>query len=460
MAQKKNLKFYNKNDLEILPQFQSIPKQLRDEIRVVAKVLPFRTNNYVIEELIDWSNIPDDPIFQLNFVQKDMLDAEDFEKMAEVLNRGGSTDEIKHTAAQIRYKLNPHPAGQLTANVPTMNDEPVPGVQHKYYETALIFPSSGQTCHAYCTFCFRWAQFVGMTDLKFATDESKKFQEYIKTHKEITDVLLTGGDPMIMSAQKLQTYIEPLLGPGFEHIRNIRIGTKAIAYWPYRFVTDPDADDILRLFERIFKAGKHTAIMAHFNHWVELSTPIAQEAIRRIRNTGAGIRTQSPMIKHINDDYRIWVRMWKEQVKNGCVPYYTFIERDTGAAKYFSIPLAEVFEIFNKAYINVSGIHRTARGPVMSTTPGKIRIDGISEINGEKVFVLTILRGRNREWVRRPFFAKYDETSTWLDQLKPAFGEEKFFFEDELKEILAQRELKIEKSLYDLHHTSPRAVVF
>ncbi|MDZ7763191.1 MAG: hypothetical protein U5K00_02020 [Melioribacteraceae bacterium] len=83
----------------------------------------------------------------------------------------------------------------MTANVPTLedDDEPVQGVQHQYKETALTFPSAGQTCHAYCTFCFRWAQFVGMNDLKFATDESGRFPKILKvTHKEITDVLFTG----------------------------------------------------------------------------------------------------------------------------------------------------------------------------------------------------------------------------------------------------------------------------
>ena len=84
---------------------------------------------------------------------------------------------------------------------------PVRGIQHKYKETVLVFPTGGQTCHAYCTFCFRWAQFIGDNDLKFATDESKRFQEYIKQHKEITDVLFTGGDPMVMSYQKLKAYL-------------------------------------------------------------------------------------------------------------------------------------------------------------------------------------------------------------------------------------------------------------
>lgn len=339
MISPRKMKFYNLRNIDQVPQIKYLSNDERFALEVVANVLPFRTNNYVVEELIDWSNIPADPIYQLTFMQKEMLTENQFNRMADALREKAPPGKIKELADEIRLELNPHPSGQMTINVPSMEDEPVPGVQHKYKETCLIFPSTAQTCHAYCTFCFRWAQFVGMNDLKFATDESNKFQNYIREHKEISDILVTGGDPMIMSAANLKAYLEPLLNPEFEHVRSIRIGTKSVAYWPYKFVTDKDADIILKLFERIVKSGKHLAIMGHYNHWVELSTDIAREAIKRIRNTGAQIRTQSPLIKHINDDPDVWAKMWKDQVKLGCIPYYFFIERNTGAKAYFSIPL-------------------------------------------------------------------------------------------------------------------------
>jgi len=435
MIKSPKIKFYGLKDIDNIPQLNSLSPEKKFAMKVVSHVLPFRTNNYVTEELIDWSNIPDDPMFQLTFTQKDMLSDSQFNRMADVLRNNSSPEEIKKVATEIRLELNPHPAAQMTLNIPKMDEEPVSGLQHKYKETCLIFPSSGQTCHAYCTFCFRWAQFVGMRDLKFATDESKRFQEYIRKHKEITNILFTGGDPMIMAAKNLKAYIEPLLEPGFEHIRYIRIGTKSVAYWPYRFVTDKDADEIIQLFEKVSKSGKHLAVMGHYNHWVELSTDIAEEAIRRIRDTGAQIRTQSPLIKHINDDPQVWVKMWREQVRQGCIPYYFFVERNTGAKNYFSIPLERAFHIFRNAYIQVSGLARTVRGPSMSALPGKVMLEGIAEINGEKVFSLIFLQGRNPDWCKRPFFARYDPEATWLNELKPAFGEEKFFYQNELEEM-------------------------
>jgi L-lysine 2,3-aminomutase len=443
MIQPRKIKFYNLHSLESIPQVQRIAPEDRFAMQVVGHVLPFRTNNYVVEELIDWDRVPDDPMFQLTFPQRGMLHPDHFERMAQLLESGASREEREEAADEIRFDLNPHPAGQRTANVPWMDDEPVPGVQHKYRETCLVFPSSGQTCHAYCTFCFRWPQFVGIDDLKFATDESRRFQEYIRRHREVSDVLLTGGDPMVMSAKKLAGYVEPFLGAGFEHVRTIRIGTKSVAYWPYRYVSDHDAEDVLRLFEKVVKAGKHLAIMGHHSHWVELTTEVAREAICRIRSTGAQYRTQSPVLAHINDSADVWARMWQMQIELGCVPYYMFIERNTGARDYFAIPLHRALEIYREAYSRVSGLARTVRGPSMSAFPGKVRVDGVAEIQGEVCFVLSFVQGRDGDWVKRPFFAQFDPGATWLDDLRPAFGEEKFFFEDRLAEIVHRRRTRM-----------------
>lgn len=454
MVEPKKMKFYGLRDIDTIPQLQKLTEEERFATKVVSHVFPFRSNNYIVDELIDWDNAPFDPMYQLTFMQKDMLKESHFNKMADAIRKELPAGEIKEIANEIRLELNPHPAGQLTANVPVDDDdEVVQGVQHKYKETCLVFPSSGQTCHAYCTFCFRWAQFVGVNDLKFATDESNRFQKYLKENKQITDVLFTGGDPMVMSLKKLEAYLLPLLEPEFDHIQNIRIGSKSISYWPYKYVTDPDADGVLRLFEKITQSGKHLALMGHFNHFVELSTPVAHEAIRRIRNTGAQIRTQSPLIKNINDDPNIWAQMWKDQVKLGAIPYYFFVERDTGPVDYFAVPLARALNIFRDAYTQVSGLARSVRGPSMSATPGKVMIDGITEIYGEKVFVLNFIQARNSEWVKKPFFAKYDEKAIWLNDLKPAFGKDKFFYTDELNDMLADKEARTTMANHDEYET-------
>lgn len=213
-----------------------------------------------------------------------------------------------------------------------------------------------------------------------------------------------------------------------EHLRSIRIGTKSVAFWPHRFVSDADADELLRLFEEIVASGLHLAVMAHYSHPRELSTPVARAAVARIRSTGAEIRMQSPLLRHINDDPAVWAELWREGVALGCVPYYMFVERDTGAKDYFEVPLVRAWEVFRGAYSQVSGLARSVRGPSMSAFPGKVVIDGVADVRGEKVFVLRFLQAREPSWVGTPFFATFDPEATWLGDLRPAFGRERFYF--------------------------------
>ena len=422
-------------DLARIPELARFPKDTVLDMQAVAAVLPFRTNSYVVEELIRWERVPDDPIFQLTFPQSGMLEPEDFRRMQELVRAGASATEIDAAAREIQFGMNPHPAGQMELNVPEVQGRRLPGMQHKYRETVLFFPSQGQTCHAYCTYCFRWAQFVGIDELRFASREVEGLVRYLAKHREVSSVLFTGGDPLIMTTAKLRRYIEPLLAPELEHLTSIRIGTKATAYWPHRFVGDADADDLLRLFSEVVSAGRHLALMAHYSHPQELETPVAQEALRRITATGATLRCQAPCIRHVNDDPQTWADLWRLQVQLGAVPYYMFVERDTGPKRYFELPLARALEIFQRAYRQVSGLARTVRGPSMSATPGKVLVVGEAEVHGERVFVLQLIQGRDPEWVGRPFFARWDPRASWLTDLEPALGEREFFFEPALAAI-------------------------
>ena len=418
------------NNFRNLPQLSNLSEKEKNAVDVVGRVLPFKTNNYVVNELINWNDVPNDPIFTLTFPQEEMLQEAHFSKITALLEKNVSAKEIQEKANEIRLTLNPHPAGQLEHNVPEINEVSLEGMQHKYKETVLFFPSNGQTCHAYCTFCFRWPQFVGMDDLKFATKQTQGLTTYVEQHSEVTDILVTGGDPLVMKTSRLQSYIEPILESTQNNVSTIRIGTKALGYWPYRFTTDDDSENLLSLFRKITDSGRHLSIMAHFNHPAELSTSAVAEAIEKIQMTGAQIRTQSPLMRNINDAADIWSEMWRKQVQLGLIPYYMFVARDTGAKHFFEIPLVEAYEIFRTAYSKVSGLARTVRGPSMSADPGKVAVAGIPEIREQKVIALQFLQARNLEWVMKPFYAAYDKDATWLDELRPAFGEERFFFEE------------------------------
>jgi KamA family protein len=433
------LKLYTRKDIDRIPQLQTLNYEQRLLMKAVSAVLPFRVNEYVIESLIDWSNIPDDPVYQLTFPQPGMLQPSDLDRMLNLVRRDVPTRELQAAAREIQSGLNPHPAGQRELNVPTLGGHPLQGMQHKYRETVLFFPAAGQTCHAYCTYCFRWAQFVGIDELRFAARQADALYRYVREHPEVTSVLFTGGDPLVMKTKVLRRYIEPLLDPELEHLESIRIGTKAPAYWPHRFVTDEDADDLLLLFQEVVESGRNLALMAHLSHPRELETPMAREAVRRTRSAGGVVRGQAPLIAHVNDSAGVWADMWRQQVRLGAVPYYMFVERDTGAKQYFAVPLARALDIFNGAYRQVSGLERTVRGPSMSATPGKVLVDGVAQMGGEKVFVLKFIQGRDPDWAGQVFFARYDPKATWLDHLEPAFGQNEFFFEKGLRAIENQR---------------------
>ena len=427
---KPKIKIFTKDNIHTLPQFSKVSKEKQFELKVVASILPFRVNNYVTDNLVDWDNFESDPLYHLNFMQRNMLKDSHFASIAQLLSTDqGNSPGFYQAVNKIRMELNPHPSEQLTSNVPLHNGKPVPGIQHKYTQTVLVFPKQGQTCHSYCTFCFRWAQFSDLEDLRFATDQHREFLSYIRDHKELTDVLITGGDPMIMNARILSSYIEPLLEPEYAHIQTIRIGSKTLSYWPYRYLSDRDTPEILKLFEKVTSANKTLAFMAHINHHREIETEVAKKAIKAIQNTGAIIRSQSPILRHINDDEKIWEKNWNLQVRLGIVPYYMFVERDTGPQDYFAIPLVKALDVYRKAIKNVSGLARTARGPSMSTSPGKVSIEDIQMLKGQKVMVLKFLQARDPEWVGRPFYAKFSPDAKWLTDLQPAFGESKFFFE-------------------------------
>jgi L-lysine 2,3-aminomutase len=426
-------------DLDTIPRLARLPSAIRHEMRVVASVLPFRVNDYVVDELIDWDRAPDDPMFRLVFPQRGMLEPADFDAIDRLLRACASPRAVKAAARAIQLRLNPHPAGQRELNVPHREAEALAGIQHKYRETVLFFPSAGQTCHAYCGYCFRWPQFVGMHELRFAASETGALVGYLGEHPEVTSVLVTGGDPLVMRTVVLRRYLEPLLAAELPRLASIRIGTKSVAWWPARFL-DPDGDELLRLFEQVVRSGKTLALMAHYSHPRELETPTAQAALRRILSTGAVVRCQAPVVRGVNDDPRAWAELWRQQVRLGAVPYYMFVARDTGARRYYEVPLVRAHAIYRDALAQVSGLARTVRGPSMSATPGKVVIDGVASVQGESVFVLRFLQARDPAWVGRPFFARLDPRASWLDELRPAFGEAEFFWQAPLRAMLAHPE--------------------
>jgi L-lysine 2,3-aminomutase len=375
----------------------------------------------VVDYLIDWENYETDPIYILNFPNKNMLRPERYEQLKQAIETGSPQKELDDLIMKIRLEMNPHPAQQMT-NVPVMGGEELKGVQHKYRDIVLFFPSQGQTCHAHCTFCFRWPQFVKELDMKFSMREIGKVMEYIRRNPDINEILFTGGDPLIMDPATISKYFDAILAERPSNLKNIRFGTKSLTYWPFAFLPQfsDEGQELLDLFKRITDNGFHLAFMAHFNHPNELDNEVVQEAIYNVRQTGAEIRTQAPILNNINKSSKVWARMWKKQISLGLIPYYMFIERETGPYNYFEIPLAEVYQIYQEAIRETGSFAKTVTGPVMSAAKGKAHIMGVVEnpADGNKYFMMQYVRHRDYRETFRPFFLEYNEEATWLNQLK------------------------------------------
>lgn len=270
-----------------------------------------------------------------------------------------------------------------------------------------------------------------------------------------------------MSTKLLQTYILPLLpqNHGPRNLKTIRIGTKALTWWPRRFLDEGDGENdakqLLRLLEDIVASGDtclysspclsrartpgsgysscHSRLALYGRcHSMSSAINVRFGYCSFLLETDELTQKNKLHRRHVNDSASAWADMWRLQTSLGTIPYYMFVERDTGAADYFAVPLSSAFEIYSTASSMVSGLSRTARGPSMSTSPGKICVRGIETISQQKVFVLQFVQSRNPQWCHRTFFAEYDSSAVWFDQLKPAFGEARFFFESEYEEIRAR----------------------
>lgn len=392
---------------------QSLPEPVRDRMAAVASVMPFKVNGYVLDNLIDWDDPARDPIFQLTFPQPDMLTGQEQQVL---LNAAAGDDRSSEDMLRL---LSADPGGQMEHNVPTWEGKPLTGVQHKYPNTVLIFPSTGQTCHAYCAYCFRWPQFKPQLGIKHSIRDVGPAVAYVKAHPEVTDLLFTGGDVMIMTTDRLRTWIEPFLAE-CPDVRHIRIGTKSLSYWPYRFTDGDRGESVIDFLREIVDGGRSVNVMAHLSHPKEMSTAVFAEAVRRVRATGATIRSQAPLTRHINDDPQVWATMWQQQVDLGIVPYYMFVPRPTGNHAYYSVPLARCLEIYQEAIHGVSGLGRTVRGPVMSCDAGKVLVEGTIEIGGQRYFVMRFLQARDAGELGEIRLYKYDDQALWIDDLEPA----------------------------------------
>ncbi len=395
-----------------------------DEIAVTAAVLPFRVTTHVLE-LIRWEDVPDrDPIFALSFPRREMLDPDEFHELESVRHDAGRFEAVARRIRERRER-----AGQSEIPyVPKLHGRPLRGLQRKYETSLTVFPAASETSRAFGGYGFRAGQFVDAAAGVFELSDPVVLRDYLTAHPEIEDVIYAGLDPLLSAARVLRRFVEPVLES--DGVRSVRFGTALPAYWPGRFLDEPDAEELLGIFAEVASRNKSVSIMFSSSHPRELEAASAREAIAVIRRTGAEIRTQTAIMRGVNDDAATLRALWNEQLRLACVPYDVFLPRDTGAHRIFDVSIAHAVRILAEAARDLPSIAPPARGPVMSTKYGKIAVAGALEIAGRKAFVLRFARATAREDTGRLFLAAYDEAASAFGDLRP-FGPEPFpFVED------------------------------
>jgi len=279
-----------------------------------------------------------------------------------------------------------------------------PGLQHKYPETALIL--STNVCAAYCRFCFR-KRLVGLP-----TEEIlKRFDDaikYIKAHKEINNVLISGGDPLTLPTEILEKFLIKL--SAIKHLDFFRIGTRVPVAFPDRILDDESLTDTL---------GKYTArdkrlyIVTHFNHPREI-TEQSTEAIDRLIGSKLIISNQTVLMKGVNDDSNTLAELMKKLVSIGVTSYYVFQCRPVKRVKSdFQVPFYKGYRVVENAKKMLDG-HSKRFKFAMSHITGKIEIVGIQ---GDNIY-LKYNQAKYAKDRSRFFVKKLDKKAAWLDDLK------------------------------------------
>lgn len=314
-----------------IDRIEQIPKEEREKLKQITDKFVFRVNEYYLN-LIDWED-PNDPIRKLVIPNEDELN--DY-------GRWDASDEDTNYVA--------------------------PGCQHKYKTTALLLVS--EVCGAYCRYCFRKRLF--RNDVREASINVEPGLQYIAEHPEINNVLLTGGDPLMLAASRLDMILSRLRE--IEHVKIIRIGSKLPAFNPMRIYEDEELLDVIRKYST---PEKRIYIMAHVNHPREI-TDEAYKAFQALHDAGAIIVNQTPVLKGINDDPKVLGELLDKLSWAGVTPYYFFINRPVRGNESFVLTLEEAYNIVEEAKALTSGLGKRVRLS-MSHTSGKIEILAIED---------------------------------------------------------------------------------
>ena len=313
-----------------IEQLEQLSEQEKTTMKQFTEKFAFRCSDYL--SLIDW-NDTNDPIRRIIIPRLEEL---------EEWGRLDPSDEKDYTV--------------------------IPGLEHKYDSTVLLLVSN--VCGGICRYCFRKRVFINPQE-QYLRDLPAALQ-YIRDHHEITNVLLTGGDPLVLRPPYLESIIRQLRE--IEHVQIIRIGTKIPAFNPHLIIEQPD---LLQLIEKYSTDEKRIYIMTHFIHPREL-TDLSVKVTGLLQRAGAILANQNPLIRGVNDTPEVLAELLAKLSFIGIVPYYIFQCRPALGNKSYTVPVEQGYQIIEQAKALVSGLAKRVRF-IMSHSSGKIEIVGKTE---------------------------------------------------------------------------------
>ena len=309
-------------------------------------------------------------------------------------------DPIRRMAVPSPEELDPD--GSYDTSGESQNTK-LPGLQHKYANTVLLLAAN--VCSMYCRHCFR-KRMVGLS----GEETMARFREalaYISRHPEVNNVLISGGDSLILPTHVLGGFLAEL--SRLPHLDYIRFGSRMAVTFPDRILKDPE---LLELFRAYSKKNRRIYLHTQFNHPREI-TPQAIEAVNRVIRAGVVVNNQTVLLRNVNDTPAILADLQRNLVRIGVNPYYVFQCRPVKRVKsHFQLPLAEGYRIVAKTRGMLDGLSKRFRY-AMSHESGKIEILGIL---GDEMF-FKHQQARKKSDASRFFKRKLDERAGWLDDL-------------------------------------------
>ncbi len=355
------MKYKIVNKLSKIKAIQDVDRNLLEK---VTNIYPFKANEYYLS-LINWEN-KNDPIKRLIIP--------DYEEISVSWGDLDPSNEKQYTVMK--------------------------GLEHKYPSVCLILLSN--VCAGICRYCFRKRLF-NKNKKDYLTDYDKAI-EYIKEHKEINNVLITGGDPFILKTDKIKYLLENLRT--IDHVEIIRFGTRMPQFYPMRISEDKELLNLLKSFSH---ENKRIYVITHYVHTQEITNE-SLKCIDSLIKSNVILANQTPLIRGINDNEKVLAELFNKLSYIGVPPYYVFQCRPASGNKIYTVPVEEGYVIFEKAKNLCSGLAKRARF-VMSHSTGKVEVVALTKEN----IIFKYHRAANPDNSGKIMIFKRNSEATWFD---------------------------------------------